>query len=212
MEFGYDDAVLHFIPDEHVEGSHRDVNVYPSTHNDVNKEISALSKLTPNTPSVSPVVRVRISSKMKGKQPMQPYTTPIQAILNKLDAPSSPIARVSATKESAPKPRLPKKSRKRKDVRAEDGPEATTSTTSNISDEELNNKMRDSIIENRALHLRVLRFEPIDFDTFFQIAETFNIPTRGLKIRVRNFLDSQAIHFYGYDPSGARTKKRGRHP
>ncbi len=159
MEFGYDDAVLHFIPDKHVEGSHRDGNVYPSTHNDVNKETSALSKLTPDSPSVSPVVHVRISSKMKGQQPMQPYTTPIQDILNKLDAPSSPIAQVSATEESAPKPRPPKKSRKRKDVRAEDGPEATTSTTSNISDEELNGKMRDSIIEDRALHLRVLRFE-----------------------------------------------------
>ncbi|KAI0638248.1 hypothetical protein C8Q77DRAFT_1153914 [Trametes polyzona] len=83
-----------------------------------------------------------------------------------------------------------------------------------ISQEELNAKMKEAILADEALHLRILRYEPIHFDVFVQMAVDLGVPPKpqgALKTKVRAFLDQKAIHFYGADPSKSRTK-RTRHP
>jgi len=81
-----------------------------------------------------------------------------------------------------------------------------------IPDNEFYAKMKEAVLADRALHLRVLRYEPIHVDTFIQLAQRQDLPIRGhlkLKGRVRAFLDKQAIHYYGADATSRRTR---RHP
>lgn len=98
-------------------------------------------------------------------------------------------------------------------------------------DAALHAQLRARIVQDTALYSRILRYEvrlcplpprtpladlryacdgvqPIHFDVFVQLAEATGAPARGLKLRVRDFLDAQAIHFYGHDATTARTKRR----
>ncbi|KAK7695435.1 hypothetical protein QCA50_000071 [Cerrena zonata] len=138
----------------------------------------------------------------------------LRGLLEKLDVPYKPpnpnpniIDTNPEPPKSSPPPSQPAKRRGRpkKDSKAT---EKAAMKPKDISDEELFTKLRESIINDVDLHHRVLRYEPVHFDVFLQFALDFGIPTRGLKLRVRAFLDSQAIHFYGLEPSGRRTKKR----
>ncbi|KAJ2967910.1 hypothetical protein NUW54_g13368 [Trametes sanguinea] len=91
--------------------------------------------------------------------------------------------------------------------------EAEATKASDISQDEINAKMKEAILKDEALHLRILRYEPIHFDVFLQMAVDLGIPAKrsGLKGKVRAFLDQKAIHFYGAEPSKSRTR-RTRHP
>lgn len=65
-------------------------------------------------------------------------------------------------------------------------------------------KIRSMIIEDNILHQRILRYEPIHFDVFFQLATEQDLPSRGLRIKLRSLLDKLAINFYGADTVGTR--------
>ncbi|KAI9000952.1 hypothetical protein BD414DRAFT_473149 [Trametes punicea] len=122
------------------------------------------------------------------------------------------IAGSSGTTGLAPSSHPPAKKARRKKATSE-ASDAEGSKMSDISQDELNAKMKEAILENEALHLRILRYEPIHFDVFLQMAVDLGIPAKrsGLKGKVRAFLDQKAIHFYGADLSKSRTR-RTRHP
>ncbi|KAH9947241.1 hypothetical protein B0H21DRAFT_822003 [Amylocystis lapponica] len=118
----------------------------------------------------------------------------------------SPIhtLQTSHTQTQAVEPAAAKKPRSRKKpVSTRDGPDLT--------DDEFNARMRDAVLQDTSLYLRVLRYEPVLFDDFMQLAANTGLPGHGqkLKARVRDFLDKQAIHFYGAEPTKSRTR---RHP
>ncbi|KAI0938262.1 hypothetical protein AcV5_001091 [Taiwanofungus camphoratus] len=106
------------------------------------------------------------------------------------------------------KPRAKKsRSKKAQDREAQsNGPEEQ-----GISESDFNLKLKEAILKDNALHLRILRYEPVQFDVFVQLAVDLDLQNRGLgqlKGRVRDFLDKQAIHFYGENVSGSRTRRR----
>jgi len=76
------------------------------------------------------------------------------------------------------------------------------------SDEVWERKMMEKIIRDTDLHLRILRYEPIHFDVFLQLAVEGSSSSGKLKLRLRSFLDKQAIHFYGAVPSTGRGRRR----
>jgi len=57
--------------------------------------------------------------------------------------------------------------------------------------------MMGNIMLDSDLHLRILRYEPIHFDVFLEIARQYAPPGGKLKRHLRMFLDHQAIVFYG---------------
>ncbi|KAG5650756.1 hypothetical protein H0H81_011147 [Sphagnurus paluster] len=68
--------------------------------------------------------------------------------------------------------------------------------------------MKEKILRDKDLHLRILRYEPIHFDLFLGIAgEETDLSVGKLKLRLRTFLDNQGIQFYGADPGRGRKKK-----
>ncbi|THH33686.1 hypothetical protein EUX98_g582 [Antrodiella citrinella] len=122
---------------------------------------------------------------------------------------------------SSPPPTQPiattsKKPRKRK------GDQALPSTQARVSlmDDELHLKLKECVLADTDLYLRVLRYEPVHIDHFVKLATDLGLPERGLKLRVKAFLDKQvfrilmltifptseytleAIHFYGHDITG----------
>ncbi|KAF9464414.1 hypothetical protein BDZ94DRAFT_1321063 [Collybia nuda] len=64
--------------------------------------------------------------------------------------------------------------------------------------------MKERLVRDHNLHLRILRYEPIHFDIFLKLASDKGINTGRFKTRLRAFLDKQAINFYGADFSGRR--------
>ncbi|KAL7282457.1 hypothetical protein ACG7TL_003928 [Trametes sanguinea] len=119
----------------------------------------------------------------------------------------------SGTRAHLPSSEPPAKKKRRKKAAASEESDAEAAKTSDISQDEINAKMKEAIFKDEALHLRILRYEPIHFDVFLQMAIDLGIPAKrsGLKGKVRAFLDQKAIHFYGADPSKSRTR-RTRHP
>ncbi|KAI0650677.1 hypothetical protein C8Q79DRAFT_1006915 [Trametes meyenii] len=116
----------------------------------------------------------------------------------------------SGASEDLPPPPAKKKTRRKKAAAEESDAE---SRAGDVPQDELNARMKAALLQDEALHLRVLRYEPIHFDVFLQMAIDLGMPTKrpGLKAKVRAFLDQKAIHFYGADPSKSRTR-RTRHP
>ncbi|KAJ7228518.1 hypothetical protein GGX14DRAFT_613319 [Mycena pura] len=78
----------------------------------------------------------------------------------------------------------------------------------NKTEEELNESaLKVKIMEDRDLHLRILRYEPINFETFLQLViEPGQVAGGRLKQNLRSFLDKQTINFY--DGETGRTRKR----
>jgi len=73
--------------------------------------------------------------------------------------------------------------------------------------EELESRLLQIIRSDKELHLRILRYEPIQFDDFVQMATMNGLPARGLKLTLWQFLDKQGINFYGAYQSGSRSRK-----
>ncbi|KIP12702.1 hypothetical protein PHLGIDRAFT_113305 [Phlebiopsis gigantea 11061_1 CR5-6] len=113
----------------------------------------------------------------------------------------SPPRRRRSASPAAQAKRTKAKPRSKKDAEgAKDG--------AKLTDEELHEQLRARIEQDTALYHRVLRYEPVHFDVFLALAGSLNVPERGLKLRVRDFLDKQAIHFSGLDATKDRTKRR----
>ncbi|KZV77183.1 hypothetical protein PENSPDRAFT_746952 [Peniophora sp. CONT] len=100
-------------------------------------------------------------------------------------------------------PTAPTPVRKTAKKRAKKAPAAVV-----LDDEALEAEMKKLVLANEALYLRILRYEPIHFDVFYQLALSLNISDRGLRVRVRAVLDKQVISHYGAEPGGKRTRKQ----
>ncbi|KAJ7507961.1 hypothetical protein B0H11DRAFT_2218755 [Mycena galericulata] len=73
-------------------------------------------------------------------------------------------------------------------------------------DEKWELALKQKIMKDRDLHHRILRYEPINFEIFSQLA-TEGEPVSGrLKLKLRVFLDKQAINFHGGE--AGRTGRR----
>jgi len=75
-------------------------------------------------------------------------------------------------------------------------------------DEEWDKDLRNRIVQDTALHLRILRLEPIHFDVFLSMVDgqAEGRSAAKLKLHLREFLDKQAINFYGAEPVGRRKR------
>ncbi|KAH9938594.1 uncharacterized protein B0H18DRAFT_20225 [Fomitopsis serialis] len=116
---------------------------------------------------------------------------------------------------------MPVRERPAKKPRSRKGKQPATSSSPvkesppDITEAEFESRLHDAIMQDKNLHLRIIRYEPVHFDVFVQLAmDAGLIQTRKLglmKTRIRTFLDKMAIHFHGADgPGGDRTRKR--HP
>ncbi|CAK5275405.1 unnamed protein product, partial [Mycena citricolor] len=57
--------------------------------------------------------------------------------------------------------------------------------------------LRTRIMDDWDLYQRILRYEPIHFDTFLRIAGGDNKCSGRFRVQLRDFLDKQAISFHG---------------
>ncbi|KAJ7781093.1 hypothetical protein B0H16DRAFT_1710338 [Mycena metata] len=107
---------------------------------------------------------------------------------------------IAADVEESPRPLSPKKKRSRKKNEDE-------------FDENWELGLKKKILEGQDdLRLRILRYEPINFDVFLRLATEDEEDTASgrLRLKLRAFLDKQAINFYGGEAgkTGTRTRKR----
>jgi len=58
---------------------------------------------------------------------------------------------------------------------------------------------------DKDFYLKILRYEPIKFDAFIDLAREAEIKIGQTKLR--NFLDSQSITFYTQDPSSGPRRR-----
>ncbi|KAH8830472.1 hypothetical protein DL96DRAFT_1593050 [Flagelloscypha sp. PMI_526] len=69
-------------------------------------------------------------------------------------------------------------------------------------DDVFEENLKSLIKSNRQLYLKILRYEPIHFNTFLHEFGLGQKPSLKSKLLVRNFLDKQGVHFYGSDARG----------
>ncbi|GLB33948.1 hypothetical protein LshimejAT787_0108320 [Lyophyllum shimeji] len=143
--------------------------------------------VTPPT-FLTPSPRAKKTIAIKSPRPRSPSQSPLRIQVAQRTA-LSPKKQASSTK-------TPKTQRKKK-IHVEDEPE-----------EVWEQKMKEKILGDIELHLRILRYEPIHFDVFLQMALEGGSASGKLKLRLRSFLDKQAIHFYGAEPSTGRARRR----
>ncbi|KAJ3821685.1 hypothetical protein F5880DRAFT_1580271 [Lentinula raphanica] len=67
--------------------------------------------------------------------------------------------------------------------------------------------LKTKILEDEALHLRILRLEPIHFDVFLlKVGSTYQQSSGKLRSHLREFLDKQGINFYGAESMGRQRR------
>ncbi|KZT19264.1 hypothetical protein NEOLEDRAFT_981480 [Neolentinus lepideus HHB14362 ss-1] len=54
-----------------------------------------------------------------------------------------------------------------------------------VDENNLKEAIRSTIMQDKALHLRILRYEPIHYDVFVQLAADQGLPIKGLKLKLR---------------------------
>ncbi|KAK2466319.1 hypothetical protein APHAL10511_001961 [Amanita phalloides] len=62
------------------------------------------------------------------------------------------------------------------------------------------------ILQDQDLYLSILRYEPVHYDVFEGLAKSNGLTIPKLKTSLQTFLDQEAIHYYGIEPSGVRGK------
>ncbi|KII94849.1 hypothetical protein PLICRDRAFT_693170 [Plicaturopsis crispa FD-325 SS-3] len=177
------DAYLHFEPDDNL-------HPYISPSHDVNDHSSNLS------------------SKDTRDYPPPLFSTPVVVLPKK-----HPRARRSSSESDALPSALPTKKKSAKGTgKAKAPPEdPQVDDDGNLQvDPDFNALMRDCIMNDEALYSRILRYEPIHYEVFAKIAVDQGLPSRGLKLKLRAFLDKEGINCHSVDPGGSRTRKR--HP
>ncbi|KAF4604990.1 hypothetical protein EYR40_003773 [Pleurotus pulmonarius] len=96
-----------------------------------------------------------------------------------------------------PSPRTPPKSPRKRATKA--GSETPRRKGKARAEEEFGDawrqRLNDAIVNNSALHLRILRYEPVHFDEFVSLM--VDKPTTNSRAALRLFLDERAISFYG---------------
>ncbi|KAJ3559179.1 hypothetical protein NM688_g493 [Phlebia brevispora] len=84
-----------------------------------------------------------------------------------------------------------------------------------LTEEEIHAHLREGILADTKLYMRILRYEPLPLDLFVQLVvsafpeETIKV-TGPLKLQIRAYLDQQAIQSYDHEQNKPRTKKRRR--
>ncbi|TFK55914.1 hypothetical protein OE88DRAFT_681265 [Heliocybe sulcata] len=97
----------------------------------------------------------------------------------------------------------PKSTRKRKS-------KATTGQEDDVKEDKFKEAMRNAIMQDKTLHLRILRYEPIHYDVFVQLAVDQGFPLRGLNPKLMSCLDDLAIIYHGAGPDRNQKKRRRR--
>ncbi|KIJ56715.1 hypothetical protein M422DRAFT_773488 [Sphaerobolus stellatus SS14] len=113
---------------------------------------------------------------------------------------ASPESTSLSKERSKPRNRTNKiKSRSKSRNRRSRSRSRTKSPMKRLGDDALDEKLREIILNDSALYLKILRFEPIHFDTFMNIPEVIEIAgeERGFRGKMMAFLDRHAINFYG---------------
>ncbi|KAI5893426.1 uncharacterized protein SCHCODRAFT_02538453 [Schizophyllum commune H4-8] len=152
-------------------------------------------KRSPSTSSTSSIP-LAISTRSAKKTPSTPKrkaTSPPgdTASPSKRASPSKPSSsRASPTKPSTPPPKKPSKPR----TKAPKPPKEPEPTF----DDAWAARIRGLITADRALHFRILRYEPISFDVFTHLtAHEPGASSGKFKFHLRALLDKLAINFYG---------------
>ncbi|KAI0347519.1 hypothetical protein BDW22DRAFT_1351967 [Trametopsis cervina] len=161
-----DDAILHYEPAG---------LCYTEAIDDLSSVLSSVSLLDEPLPTHSGSVVDESKRKPSRRKPKL-------LALSSSESEAHPIGLYRAKKA--------KKARSKKQKEAPRAPQTILMT-----DEELYTHLQSSILNDRELHHRVLRYEPVNFDVFLKLATDPGVSTRGLEIRVKDFLDKQAIHF-----------------
>ncbi|KAI1796322.1 hypothetical protein LXA43DRAFT_1161378 [Ganoderma leucocontextum] len=181
---GDGDAFLHYDPDADPAGPLGSGSKIPAPASQASSSRRRLAAIPEDgVPSVAGPSRITITNR---DEPAPPATKP-------------------ATKK--------KRGRPKKVTTDESDAEPGAAAGNGISQEELNAKLKDAILKDETLHLRILRYEPVHFDVFMQLAADAGVTEKKTKLKgkVRMFLDQKAIHFHGAEPTKSRTK-RTRHP
>lgn len=163
-EWDLDDAIMHYEPDESLPEA----------------LVSESRMISPSV--ISHPVPIPIPDRRRGQTP--PLVTP-----------TDPIPSYSPKGSSS-------KKTKKKTTKA-------TRIHTDIPDDELFKRLKTDILSDKHLYLRILRYEvclvstivtpqsermheqPIHFDVFLQLAAQSGVSSKGLKYRVRSFLDQQ---------------------
>ncbi|PCH41238.1 hypothetical protein WOLCODRAFT_162921 [Wolfiporia cocos MD-104 SS10] len=174
-----DDAFLHFEPnvDAALRGSDSDTS------------LSAVSPLN--------------SPKRKRGQKRAPKTASVKAADKKGFTQGE--AKAATSSPTQPSTSAKSKSKRKATRRAESPPEGW------VSDVEFDNTLREAVLRDRELYLRVLRYEPVHLEVFLQLATEVGLD-RGRRrnlmiVKVRQFLDKHAIHFFGAVERTRRVRK-----
>lgn len=144
--------------------------------------------------------RTKASSSHKSLSPRR-SRSPIAQVLTKSPAKASrsPTKPAKPVKKPliAPSPRATKKAKK----------SAKEKEPKPIFDDAWAERITKSITADRNLHLRILRYEPINFDVFIQLtAHESGAASGKFKFHLRALLDKLAINFYGADGISWRPK------
>ncbi|KAF8341570.1 uncharacterized protein EI90DRAFT_3034481 [Cantharellus anzutake] len=87
----------------------------------------------------------------------------------------------------------------------------TSSSVPLHDDAAVDNLLERMILDDKKLHLRVLRYEPINFEVFYNLALAQNLNPKGLRRRLLSFLDSQCIQFQQSGPPNTAGRRRKHH-
>ncbi|SCZ88976.1 BZ3500_MvSof-1268-A1-R1_Chr1-1g00867 [Microbotryum saponariae] len=98
-----------------------------------------------------------------------------------------------------PKAAAAKKTKKKKDEAADASEEEV------VDERSLNAKLRESVLANEAIYLKVLRYEPIFFDDIVALATGSKIKVA--KAVLAKWLDDQCITFYTQDPTNGSRRR-----
>ncbi|KAF8529056.1 hypothetical protein BU17DRAFT_80211 [Hysterangium stoloniferum] len=110
----------------------------------------------------------------------------------------------SASRSKSKSPKSHKSSRSRSLRRTFSDTETHTDKYYNPA---MHNDLRCIIKSDESLYERILRYEPIHFDTFLNIPAIKEMDIQHIRPKLKYFLDSHAIHFYGYlDLAGNRRR------
>ncbi|KAF8974449.1 hypothetical protein BDZ97DRAFT_1911630 [Flammula alnicola] len=126
--------------------------------------------------------------------------------------PTSPAARITKGSKSkafpaSPIPSLDKgnileKPTPKRAVRTrKKSPAKKTKTVYNF-DEKWETHMEEHIVQDSSLHMRILRYEPVHFNVFLELAQLYAPCSGRLKLNLRKYLDKKAIVFYEQLPWG----------
>ncbi|KDR83603.1 hypothetical protein GALMADRAFT_235876 [Galerina marginata CBS 339.88] len=173
-----------------------DVDMPPSTHPFARSGLAQLQGTTARTLFSGTMAPPQQNDMMRPNSSAPPLTFGegigtdlIRASKIQKSSPSSPDSSLekSLNVTSAAKSETPAKTKR---------PKKTPLKKAHIFDAEWEEHMKKLILQHVDLHCRILRYEPVHFNEFLELAQLYAPPGSKLKSHLRSFLDNQGIHFY----------------